>query len=109
MTEQKSKKESLLRCPFCGAEAVLLGHCVFENAWMVECQNKECKCKTEFASKEEAIKTWNTRKPIEVTLERLEKKEEEYLKEYRIRGNEELYGASWGLGEAINIVTEEVG
>lgn len=46
---------------------------------------------------------------IERALERLKKKEEEYLKEFRTRGHEELYGASWGFEEAIDIITEEVG
>lgn len=91
----------LLPCPFCGGEAILRGHCVFENAWMVECQNKECKCKTEFAPKEEAIEIWNTRKPMQEILERLKSL---YL--VNPYPNEFSNGRDYANNRAIEIVKE---
>lgn len=55
-----------------------------------------------------AIEALEKQAGIKRALERLKKKEEEYLKEFRTRGHEELYGASWGFEEAIDIITEEV-
>ena len=62
----------LLPCPLCGSEARLVGHCVFESAWKVRCGNDKCNCLIEFNNKEEAIKTWNTRKSMQEIVERLE-------------------------------------
>ena len=70
----------LLPCPFCGGEAYTYTATSVTNGektkvWQVHC--KDCrlnyplniKCLTE----EEAIKKWNTRKPMERIIERLEK------------------------------------
>ena len=52
-------------CPFCGGEATLC------NYYFVQCE--ECGVSTlTFITKEEAIKAWNTRKPMERIVERLE-------------------------------------
>lgn len=54
------------RCPFCGGEAKLM-----DNGHWVWCQH----CLVESAyydTREEAIKAWNTRKPMDRIVERLE-------------------------------------
>lgn len=63
----------LLRCPFCGGEAELLkGQCEIDNYVMC----LECRSKTKlYNTKASAIKAWNTRKPMQNIVERLE---EEY-------------------------------
>ena len=54
-----SNKE-LLRCPFCGGEAVILQHKDGIDDWIVLC--KKCGCQTDFMFTEyEAIHAWNTR------------------------------------------------
>ena len=66
----------LLPCPFCGEEAEL-NRTIFKGREMysVSCKHKfDCTIGTTFLreSKEEAIKLWNTRKPMERIVERLE-------------------------------------
>ena len=60
----------LKRCPFCGGEAELKrGLTNLDN--FVECV--ACGCRTKLHNtKKSAIKAWNTRKPIERIVERLE-------------------------------------
>lgn len=63
--------EKLKKCPFCGGEAK-----VFEtdlNTFRVICA--ECSCSVGrywYYKKEEAITAWNTRKPMERIVERLD-------------------------------------
>lgn len=106
----------LKKCPFCGGEATLVhGLCELDN--YVVCQ--KCLSRTKvFNTKESAIKTWNTRKPVERILERLES-----LCEIAMRNSERsaelgeayekhmiLHGAKGGAYEtAIKIIKEEVG
>lgn len=64
-----------------------------------------CKASTKlYFTEKEAIKAWNTRKPMERILERLEEKAKEYT-------NDDLsYRIPWfGIEEAIEIVKEEGG
>ena len=70
----------LLRCPFCGGEAELLkGQCEIDNYVMC----LECRSKTKlYNTKASAIKAWNTRKPMQNIVERLEE-ENTLLKEQR--------------------------
>ena len=67
--------ETLLRCPFCGGEAELLkGQCEIDNYVMC----LECRSKTKlYNTKASAIKAWNTRKPMQNIVERLEEQAEE--------------------------------
>lgn len=71
MSEQK-----LLSCPLCGGEASIEHDYDYaSHPWYyVECD--KCGCKTETHvdenGKEQAIKEWNTRKPMERIVERLE-------------------------------------
>lgn len=94
-------------CPFCGGEAYTytctsLNHGKKVKNWLVHC--KEChlnypnfsivdRCLTE----EEAIKHWNTRKPMERALERLEELAETYLGD-----------ANCAVYESIEIIKEEL-
>lgn len=87
--------DKLLKCPFCGGEAELkyarqkLPFSGEINSFFVTCKN--CGCSTPYFSemniyyskdykekekelKEKTIKTWNTRKPMEMILERLKEK-----------------------------------
>lgn len=70
----------LKSCPFCEGEAE-----IFEDEpkqFYVACTNPECKCEAclPFATtKEEAIKAWNTRKPIEKAVKELEELQQYYI------------------------------
>ena len=100
-------------CPFCGAEAYTytctsLNHGKKVKNWLIHC--KECHlnypnfsivdcCLTE----EEAIKHWNTRKPIERVLGRLEERKKNSLKSCETMSDSIIYR------DAIEIIKEEVG
>ena len=68
----------LPRCPFCGGEAELLkGQCEIDNYVMC----LECRSKTKlYNTKASAIKAWNTRKPMQNIVERLEEKSDFHVK-----------------------------
>ena len=99
----------LLRCPFCGGEAELLkGQCEIDNYVMC----LECRSKTKlYNTKASAIKAWNTRKPMQNIVERLEHFNEEtfYRANGRANGKTLAYGYSQGIYKAIEIVKEEGG
>ena len=97
----------LLPCPFCGGEAELLkGLCELDNYVMC----LKCRCKTKlYNTKEAAIKAWNTRKPMERILERLEEGQEECYKLFAIGFNAEDRGGYDAYSDAIEIVKEEGG
>ena len=69
----------LLPCPFCGGEAKT-GYAINDyNRWGVICTN--CEACVEVAewkgvadTEENAIRAWNTRKPIQEIMERLEER-----------------------------------
>ena len=67
----------LLRCPFCGGEAELLkGQCEIDNYVMC----LECRSKTKlYNTKASAIKAWNTRKPMQNIVERLEEYRDDFM------------------------------
>ena len=61
----------LKRCPFCGGEAELDCKGNFKD-WFVKC--KRCFCKTPiFLLEHFAIVAWNTRKPMDRIVKRLER------------------------------------
>ena len=99
----------LLRCPICGGEAELLkGQCEIDNYVMC----LECRSKTKlYNTKASAIKAWNTRKPLQNIVERLEHFNEEtfYRANGRANGKTLAYGYSQGIYKAIEIVKEEGG
>ena len=102
----------LKRCPFCGGEAelkysVLVG---FEakNLYFVRCM--ECHVKPfESFSKEEVIKAWNNRKPLERIVERLEEQAEECRKYWQEFDDEDSFGGMNAYCDAVKIVKEEGG
>lgn len=97
-TSDKMSDKRLLPCPFCGGEGK-----IFEtdlNTFRVIC--KECTCSLGrywYYKKEEAIAAWNTRKPMERILERIEN---EILEELSDSGDD------WFTAEQINKVIEIV-
>ena len=69
----------LLPCPFCGGEAVVCNGSneIVGNQYLIRCKGLNCtvRPKTEwYESLDEATRHWNTRKPIERIIERLEEK-----------------------------------
>lgn len=94
----------LRKCPFCGGEAMtyktksLMLH---DLCFGVMCKDTPfCCVMSGYKTEEEAINAWNTRRPVERILERLEK-------EYDINNWGKPYGIS--LDKAIEIIKEEVG
>lgn len=112
-------------CPFCGGEAYTytctsLNHGKKVKNWLIHC--KEChlnypnfsivdRCLTE----EEAIKHWNTRKPIERALGRLEEEsrlaeeDQEYARAHNPLQYERCDSYLTAIDNAIEIIKEEVG
>jgi len=96
----------LKRCPFCGGEAEVVGKghyfahkingCILQHLCF-EVDDKE------------AVARWNTRKPVDDVLERLEAIRQEYLKEYKIYLDGEDYRSSLLLDNAIEIIKEVLG
>lgn len=102
--------EELKKCPFCGGDAKLIGN---KNHW-VFCKGCLGESQT-FETVEEAIKAWNNRIPTERIVERLEERidsielEREMAKCYGFFMNSTVWdGRLKGLGEAIEIVREEI-
>ena len=96
--------EKLLNCPCCGGEAILLEprhhmDC-FINKPTVIC--KKCGLSIEDTSHLLVIKKWNTRKPLEKILDRLNQKS----KEPGYQHPDEDYFV--GMEEALSIVQEEI-
>ena len=131
--EEGGRMNKLKRCPFCGGEAEFYRTPIKTNGgWcdsiVVRC--KECEARTNRvlydnqkykndSEYDEAAVAWNTRKPVERVLERLE---ELRMKEYdasdeelELRDVEDWFdeGESSGrfkaYGEAIEIIKEEFG
>ena len=103
----------LLRCPFCGGEAELLkGQCEIDNYVMC----LECRSKTKlYNTKASAIKAWNTRKPMQNIVERLEKEgqtmsEAKSMVKYgKASPSSHRYYKAVSVKKAIEIVKEEGG
>ena len=101
----------LKKCPFCGGEA----------RWATRDKHwSECAvCGTEGINSEyseDCIEAWNTRKPVERILERLEEKGAECKERAKEELNEfclEMFHAyeneADGIKKAIEIIKEEVG
>ena len=103
-------KIKLLPCPLCGEDAIIEHDYDYaSHPWYyIECD--KCGCKTEYhvdeSGKEQAIKEWNTRKPMERIMERL-KEEKEKCKEYC--GDKLMYeniSRSHGIDKAVEIIKE---
>lgn len=87
----------LLPCPFCGGEAEILG----DKTHWIYCPNC-CSETKSFKTKKEAIERWNTRKPMERIIEKLEDKKWG-TSEWRDKWRDEI------IGECIEVVKEEGG
>lgn len=91
----------LLPCPFCGGKAILESDKIGkeQKLYYVSCKDD---CVTQYGyspTKEYAIKKWNTRKPMQEIVKRLEVKLYEYNQELEI-------DIADGIKEAIEIVKE---
>jgi Lar family restriction alleviation protein len=97
-------EKKLLDCPFCGGEARFST----EDGNWINC--KSCGAETDyFEQREEAIKAWNTRVPMQKIVERLEEQQEESDRLYAIYFNAEDRGSYDAYSYAIEIVKEEGG
>ena len=67
-------QNKLLNCPFCGGEAIKVAFSwgAITDEYTIEC--KMCGTRTKVLKLEDAIKIWNTRKPMERIVEQLEDK-----------------------------------
>ena len=78
--------KNLLPCPFCGGEAKLIKHYIvaldvtYREVFCTSCCAKRPADK--IFSEEEAIKFWNTRKPMERIVEQLEEEKEKGFYDY---------------------------
>lgn len=101
----------LKKCPFCGGEAKI--DKTIANTVSVECtvchaSSRMILC-TEGDIEQKAIEAWNTRKPMQNIVERLEIKLSDtvYEKPTQESNESHLNGLSIGYCEAIGIVKEE--
>lgn len=100
----------LLNCPFCGGEAIVSQD---SDGYYVTCKN-DCVVQMKSYLEREAIKAWNTRKPMEGIIDYLEEFMEKQYDSYNnakrtgnIRQMDYSDGCAEGLIEAIEIVKEE--
>ena len=100
MTEKK-----ILNCPLCGGGAFIYYSGSQFQFGEVVC--KECGCRSGRKKVDETIELWNTRKPMERIVERLEERQEEACKLYAIAFNAEDRGSYDAYSDAIDIVKEE--
>lgn len=65
----------LKSCPFCGGEAEILKYPRCERKYVVVCKNNLCNASIGqySTSKDNAVRAWNTRKPMEAVVAELEK------------------------------------
>lgn len=97
----------LKRCPFCGGEAILESDKTGkeQKLYYVSCKDD---CITQYGyspTKEYAIEKWNTRKPMQEIVERLEEdKNKRYVS--GITNNPYEFGCCHAMDYAIEIVKE---
>lgn len=98
----------LKSCPFCGGEAEILKYPRCERKYVVVCKNNLCNASIGqySTSKENAVRAWNTRKPMEAVVAELEKlKNKEYSKLNLDSSNDSVVLKGIGLlQDAISIV-----
>lgn len=109
-------KTKLLPCPFCGSEVYIedLGVEKGDHYYMMQCKNEDCDAATCFGekNKEKFIKAWNTRKPMERIVERLEEewnladKEQSRCVSEKSLQYERAKGYANGVWNAIEIVRQ---
>lgn len=91
----------LLKCPFCGGEAEIVGSAYKR----ILCKG----CEIEIFITEETVKKWNTRKPMQNIVERLEEQAEECRKYWQEFDDEDSFGGMNAYCDAVKIVKEEGG
>ena len=98
----------LLPCPFCGGEVEMAVDSVdaYSNAYTFCCDNCYMYTAYQFSNEKEAIEYWNTRKPMERILTRLEECEKDcrqykYMTDFQAQANAYL--------KAQEIIKEEGG
>lgn len=96
----------LLPCPFCGGEVWMSVDSVdaYNNGYTFCCDECDMYTSYQFSNEKKAIEHWNTRKPMERIVDRLEMKQPTSW-EYDAYWN----GVKETLDEAIEIVKEEGG
>ena len=109
-TSDKTSDKRLLSCPFCGGEGEVHEYNSFW--YKVGCNNQKCFLYITaqvFNSKEEAIEAWNTRKPMQNIVERIEAECKEITKWDSDKHYIYKEGADWMGNKSIEIVKEEGG
>ena len=97
----------ILHCPICNAESI-----VFKNRfgrYNVGCTKCDLlQTSVNYKTEEEAIERWNTRKPMQEIVERLEEvgKEEIKINRARCNGKTLAFGFMLGVQQAINVIKE---
>lgn len=103
----------LLPCPFCNSEVKMMdiGEGEHDHYYMIQCQNPNCDGATCYGenSKEEVAKRWNTRKPMERILTRLEEEKIEMYKEWLKSSHLQDKGEYLAYKHATEICKEEGG
>lgn len=95
--------EQLKKCPFCGGEAEVKYAYSFGFTRNYEAECMKCFCTVGvYLTEAEAITAWNTRKPMERIMERLEEKAKEPM--YQHDGEDYFVG----IVSAIEIVKGEM-
>ena len=99
------------RCPFCGGEATLTNKLskdeYGQRLWNVCCFG--CANRTSsYWDKEIAIEAWNTRKPLERVIERLEEQAEECKKYWDEFDDEDAFGGMNAYMNSIAIIKQEM-
>ena len=107
----KEKTNSLLNRPFCGGEAKI--DRTIANTVSVECtvchaSSRIILC-TEGDIEQKAIEAWNTRKPMQNIVERLENKHNESTINYHNLKDVSCLGERYAYRNAIEIVKKEGG
>lgn len=101
----------LKKCPFCGGEARMEAEAIGKEKYLysVSCIND---CVTQgiyHKTVDSAIKAWNTRKPVENVLERLEEQAEECKKYWDEFDDEYAFGGMNAYMNSIAIIKEGMG
>ena len=110
----------LLPCPFCGGEVRLsfcdeedglVRHINYEEELECGCSFIHCyNCGMDFFPNtdiaREVVEEWNTRKPVEDVLERLEAECIKYKNEWNTYDDEIAFGQMNGMSNAISIIKE---
>lgn len=102
-------------CPFCGGKVKMYVDSVdaYNNSYNFWCNNCNMITTYQYSDEEKAIETWNTRKPMEAIVERLEEDRAELFKlkaKCIALSDKEVYACqSYIYERAIEIVKEESG